>query len=244
MRFKSVFFDLDGTLTDPREGIINCIQGALKEYQIPCPARNDLEWCIGPPLKHSFLDLGAQPEQVEQLIATYRSRYGEVGLFENEMYPEIPDLLEKLKNSGRQLFVATSKPKVYAEKILEHFDLLHFFEEIYGAHLDGRFTEKGELVQHIQSELKLNPNQTTLIGDRKFDIQAALQQEWYAVGGLWGFGTRDELLEAKADVIVFAGVRYRGHRILMSLQSSGSSDNAAMIVEEFQSSTRAARRIP
>ena len=65
MRFKSVFFDLDGTLTDPREGIINCIQGALKEYQIPCPARNDLEWCIGPPLKHSFLDLGAQPEQVE-----------------------------------------------------------------------------------------------------------------------------------------------------------------------------------
>ncbi len=202
MRFTHIFFDLDGTLTNPREGIINCIQEALKEFQILCPPRSELEWCIGPPLKHSFIELGAKPNQVDPLIASYRSRYSEVGLFENVVYPEIPGLLEEIKSRGIQLFVATSKPKDYAERILEHFGLSHFFEEIYGAYLDGRFTEKVELVQQIQSDLKLNPDQTTLIGDRKFDIQAALQEKWYAVGNLWGFGSRDELIQAKANVIV------------------------------------------
>ena len=202
LSFKNIFFDLDGTLTNPREGIIACIQWALREQQLPCPEPAELERCIGPPLKHSFIELGAQPDQVESLIKSYRMRYSKLGMFENRVYPEIPNCLEELRLKGHQLFVATSKPKVYAERILDHFGLRSYFEEIYGAHLDGRFTEKTDLVQHIQEELNLDPQETTLIGDRKFDIQAALAQGWYAIGVLWGFGAKEELIGSQADVLV------------------------------------------
>lgn len=201
MRFSTVLFDLDGTLTDPGEGISKCILAALDELGLPKPTQGELEICIGPPLAQGFLALGARPDQVERLIEVYRARFAEVGMFENLVYPEIPKLLIDLVARGCRLFVATSKPTIFAEAIVEHFQLRDFFADVFGSELDGSLSEKKQLLAHIREKVGFDPGDTALVGDRRFDISAARAESLFSVGALWGYGTRTELETAGADVL-------------------------------------------
>jgi phosphoglycolate phosphatase len=201
LNFSTVLFDLDGTLTDPGEGISNSILGALREASLPTPSPGQLRLCVGPPLRQSFLELGAVPDQVEDLIETYRIRYRDVGMFENAVYPEIPELLRELASRGCRLLVATSKPTPFVEAILGHFRLSEFFDGVYGARLDGELSDKCELLAHIRRAADFEPSATALVGDRKFDIAAARAESLFSVGALWGYGTRSELVAAKADAL-------------------------------------------
>jgi len=201
LRFSTVLFDLDGTLTDPGEGIAKSILAALREVGLPDPSHRELKLCVGPPLQHSFVELGATPDQVPHLIEIYRARYRKTGMFENVVYPEIPGLLVELRSDGCELLVATSKPTPFAEEILDHFQLRHFFGGIYGSGLDGSLSEKPSLIAHIRASLALTPSETALVGDRRFDIVAARSESLFAVGALWGYGSRSELVAAEANAL-------------------------------------------
>ena len=199
MRFSTVLFDLDGTLTDPGEGIVKSIQAALRIVGLPSVPESRLRSCVGPPLQTSFADLGAHPNQIDPLIQAYRSRYRETGMFENVVYPEVPGLLAELRSQNRRLFVTTSKPTPFAVAILEHFELHRFFDEVYGSKLDGSLVEKHDLLTHAQRQVRFTPASTALVGDRKFDITAARASGVLAIGALWGYGSRTELQQAGAD---------------------------------------------
>jgi phosphoglycolate phosphatase len=200
----SVLFDLDGTLTDSAPGITRCIGHALDVVGLPpvTPAR--LQACVGPPLRESFLALGAASDQVEALIAAYRERYVDVGLLENEIYPGVPELLGGLRSAGLDLHVATSKPHVYAERVLDHFGLRIHFDRVYGAELDGRRSKKTELIEAACGELVLSPARTAMVGDRGVDMSAARELGLTALGASWGYGSSRELEEAGAHALASA----------------------------------------
>ncbi len=147
----NLLFDLDGTLTNPFQGITKCISYALEKMGNPSPPREELIWCIGPPLKYSFAKLlrTDNKDLVEKALAFYRERFGTVGLFENEVYEGIPEALETLQAKGHRLYLATSKPRVYAERIMDHFGLTRYFNHIYGAELDGTRNDKTSLISYI-----------------------------------------------------------------------------------------------
>jgi phosphoglycolate phosphatase len=191
----NLFFDLDGTLTDPFEGITKCIVHALVKLGRPAPCQESLRWCIGPPLKNSLATLLASDDDqlAEKALAIYRERFGLVGLFENEVYKDIPDVLGVLKEMGHSLYVATSKPTVYAERIVNHFGLRGYFKGIYGSELDGTRTDKTSLISHILQRESIASSETFMIGDRKHDMIAAKVNEVFGLGVLWGYGTREEL---------------------------------------------------
>jgi len=194
---RVVFFDLDGTLTDPKPGITGCIQYALKRLGEPVPGQDALEWCIGPPLFDSFEKLvGA--ERAGQGVEFYRERFGDVGLFENEVYPGIPAALSTLLESDLRLFVASSKPKVYVDRILEHFDLVGFFEVAYGSNLDGTRVDKRELLSHALATERVVAAEATMVGDRGADAIGAACNGMPFVGVLYGYGSREELHQAGA----------------------------------------------
>lgn len=200
---RSILFDLDGTLTDPKPGITRCIQHALRELGCPCPEADDLEWCIGPPLQGSFHRLlgSEDPLRGARALALYRERFSEVGLFENTVYDGIPDALHTLRESGYWLFVATSKPHVFAGRILDHFGLGPFFDGIYGSELDGTRVDKGELLAHLLGAEGLNADQAVMVGDREHDVRGAAQNEVRCIGATWGYGAPQELIEAGAAVL-------------------------------------------
>lgn len=202
LRFSTVLFDLDGTLTDPGEGISKSVLAALREAGLPEPSPQELHLCVGPPLHEIFLRLGAAPTQVPRLIEVYRARYRERGMVENLVYPEIPDLLAALSSRGCHLLVATSKPTPFAEAILDHFRLRSFFRGVHGSGLDGSLGEKRRLVAHILAAERLVPSESALVGDRRFDIAAARAESIYSIGALWGYGSRSELVAAAADCLV------------------------------------------
>ncbi len=147
----NLLFDLDGTLTDPFPGIRKCISYALDKIGRQLPPRESLRWCIGPPLKDSFAKLLASDDEelVGKAITFYRERFSAVGLFENRVYEGIPEALEALQGDGHTLYVATSKPTVYAERIIDHFNLHRYFKRIYGSELDGTRSDKTSLISHI-----------------------------------------------------------------------------------------------
>ena len=194
---NAVFFDLDGTLTDPKPGITGCIRSALERLGTPVPEPDALEWCIGPPLFDSFEKL-IGVERAAQGVDLYRERFGDVGLFENEVYPGIPAALSTLLESDLRLFVASSKPKVYVDRILEHFDLVGFFEEAYGSNLDGTRVDKRELLSHALATERVVAAETTMVGDRGADALGALHNEMSFLGVLYGYGSREELEQAGA----------------------------------------------
>jgi phosphoglycolate phosphatase len=198
---STILFDLDGTLTDPGEGIVRSIQAALDHVGLPSVPETRLKHCIGPPLQASFSELGARPNQIDPLIQAYRARYRETGMFENAVYPEIPNLLTELRSRNCRLFVTTSKPTPFALAILEHFELHRFFDSVFGSNLDGTLAEKTDLLQHVQQRVGFTPAETALVGDRKFDISAARASGVLAIGALWGYGSRSELEEAGADYL-------------------------------------------
>jgi phosphoglycolate phosphatase len=199
----ALFFDLDGTLSDPSEGITRSVQYALECLGRPYPPKSELTRFIGPPLRWTFPQLLGTDDRdlVETAIDYYRQRYENIGLFENEVYPGIPELLHQLRDDGYPLFVVTSKPKVYADRIIQHFGLEDFFIEVYGPELDGRFDEKLELVGYILRQRSLDPNRTVMIGDRARDVESGRAHGTRTIGVTYGFGTLEEIAAAKPDHI-------------------------------------------
>ena len=197
----TLFFDLDGTLTDPKPGIAGSIQYALEKLDRPVPSQDELAWCIGPPLRASFVALLGGEELADRAVALYRERFGEVGLFENSLYPDIPAVLAALSRSPRRLFVATSKPHVFASRIIEHFGLAGYFEHIFGSELDGSRVDKADLLAYALTQSGIDPSQALMIGDRSHDVAGARANGIDAVGVTYGYGTEAELIEAGAILL-------------------------------------------
>jgi phosphoglycolate phosphatase len=195
-------FDLDGTLTDPKAGITRSIQYALDKLGRPVPEADELTWMIGPPLIASFTKLLDGPEDAQEALGLYRERFGVTGLFENEVYAGIPALLQDLRNKGVRLFVATSKPHVYARQIIDHFELSRFFSGIYGSELDNRNADKRDLIRHILEQERFDQAGAVMIGDRKHDAVGAKANGLASIGVTWGYGSRQELLDAGVDCLV------------------------------------------
>ena len=195
----STFFDLDGTLTDPKPGITRCIQYALEHLGFPVPTQDDLVWCIGPPLHASMKKFVGTDELAHRAVELYRERFRDVGLFENEAYAGIEETLAKVAVGGRRLFVATSKPKVYADRIIEHFGLGGLFEHVFGSELDGTRTDKADLLAYALSAAKVDPARAIMIGDRSHDVVGARKNGMKAIGVLYGYGSLAELTDAGAD---------------------------------------------
>ena len=201
---KYVLFDLDGTLTDPKIGITTCVKYALDYYHIPVNSLDELEPFIGPPLTDSFKEFyGFSDEQAMEAVDKYRERFSTVGLFENELYDGIDQMLMDLCEKGYELAIASSKPTVFVERILEHFHIKQYFHHIIGSFLDGRRCKKEEVVDEAIAQFgKVNPDQIIMVGDRKFDITGAHAHGLKAIGVTFGYGGREELVKAGADYIV------------------------------------------
>ncbi len=200
----NLLFDLDGTLTNPFPGITNCILYALDKLDRPLPRAERLSWCIGPPLKESFAKLLASDDEalVGRALGFYRERFGAVGLFENEVYDGIPEALTVLRTKGHCLYVATSKPTIYAERIIDHFKLRHFFKQVYGSELDGTRSDKEHLIAHILKEASIPVSDVAMVGDRSYDMLGAGKNGVNGFGVLWGYGTQDELVGAGARSVI------------------------------------------
>lgn len=200
---QNILFDLDGTLTDPALGITNSICYALRRYGIEVPDRRALYGCIGPPLIDSFMSIwNFSRAQAQQAIGVYREYFASRGLFENEVYPGIPALLEQLTAAGRRLYVATSKPEVYAARILQHFKLDLYFTDICGNTLDeGRSTKESVLRYLLEKHPDVTPDNAVMVGDRSYDILGAHAVSIPCIAVGYGYGNPDEFAAAGADLL-------------------------------------------
>lgn len=194
MHYQNILFDLDGTLTDPREGITRSVQYALSKLGIDEPDLQALEHFIGPPLLQCFMSTYALDQTTGwQAVNFYRERFADVGLYENQMFAGIPQLLNLLNTQQRTLYVATSKPQVFATKIAQHFGFAEHFKVIYGSELDGTRTNKVELIAHLLEQEGLAPDSCLMIGDRKHDLIGARDNGLDAAAVGYGFGSFAEL---------------------------------------------------
>lgn len=211
--FKKILFDLDGTLTDPKIGITKCVQHALKHFGIDEDIEN-LTKFIGPPLIDSFVEYyGFTEEQAREGVVLYRERFAPIGKFENEVYPGIPEMLAKLKEKGIILAVASSKPEVFVNEILEHFDLLKYFDIVVGSLLNETRTRKEEVLDEAlrqlgveykifsEEEKKKLKSEVAMVGDRKFDVASASKMNLTAVGVHFGYAEPGELEAENPDYI-------------------------------------------
>lgn len=204
---KYVMFDLDGTLTDPKIGITTCVQYALHAAGIEEPDLDRLEPFIGPPLKDSFMEFYSMTEeQADAAVEKYRERFKDTGIFENRIYDGVPAMLKELHNKGIKLAVASSKPQVFVERILEHFHINQYFDVVVGSELDGTRVNKDEVVLEALNQLfhykPIQRSQVYMVGDRKFDVEGAKEHGIESVAVTYGYGSMEELKEAKADYIV------------------------------------------
>lgn len=199
-----LFFDLDGTLTNPRLGIVRCFQYALEVMQRPAWSGNALEQFIGPPLPESFRKILETTDQalIDAGVRLYRKRFAKEGLFENEVYPDIPETLTALQDDGFDLLVVTSKPQIFADQIVQHFALDQYFRRVYGSELSGERSTKSDLIRYVLEQEQISAKQVVMIGDRSHDILGAHANGLRSIGVLWGFGSRAELQDAGADEIV------------------------------------------
>ena len=199
---KALLFDLDGTLTDPREGITRSIAHALERMGLAPPPLEQLTFAIGPPLRGSLGRLLASDDgaRIEQALAHYRERFADVGLFENAPYPGIAESLQALGREAR-LFVATSKPQVYAERIVRHFGLHVHFVAVHGCELDGTREDKRDLLEHLMAVHGVSPGDAVMIGDRGADMRAGRHHGMRTLGVRWGYGSDEELREAGAHAL-------------------------------------------
>jgi phosphoglycolate phosphatase len=200
---RNILFDLDGTLTDPREGIVRSVLFALERMGRELPLEDSLDWVIGPPLQQSLGSLLNSKDETElaRCLGHFRERFSDIGLFENNLYPEIPELLDDLKSQGYNLFVATSKPKVFADRILEHFDLKSRFQQVYGSGLDGTKIEKAEVIGDLIIGEAIAPKTAIMVGDREHDVFGAKHHGIACIGVLYGYGSREELVNAGAIAV-------------------------------------------
>lgn len=201
---QTIYFDLDGTLTDPKPGITGSIQYALKKLGQPVPSQDELTWCIGPPLHASLKRLVGTDELADQALLLYRERFSEVGLFENTPYQGIHDTLASVAATGARMFVATSKPAVYAIRIVDHFGLKSYFERVFGSELDGTRVDKRDLLRYALDEAKVDAGSAIMIGDRSHDVVGARTNGMTAIGVLYGYGSEAELKDAGAHHICAA----------------------------------------
>ncbi len=204
--YKYILFDLDGTLTDPKEGITKSVQYALKSFGIEEEDLDKLEPFIGPPLKDSFMEFyGFDDAQAEAAVEKYREYFQDTGIFQNEVYTAIPQLLAGLQKRGKHLAVASSKPTVFVERILEHFDLRKYFEVVVGSELDGTRVQKEAVIRATLRQLvgdkRVERDDVVMVGDRKFDIEAGRYCSLTTMGVTYGYGTTEELKAAKAEYI-------------------------------------------
>jgi phosphoglycolate phosphatase len=199
----NVFFDLDGTLTDSQEGITKCIQYSLKCLGREYPSENELKDYIGIPLRSIFETLLSSSEQplIEKAVDLYRERFSTTGLFENKVYPGITGLLSTLHENSFKLYIVTSKAKIYADRIAEHFLLARWFSGVFGADLDGSYGNKAELIEYIFNHLNLLPGETIMVGDRQEDVAAGKKNHSGTIGVTYGFGSKQEIIDSEPDYI-------------------------------------------
>ncbi|SFO29163.1 phosphoglycolate phosphatase [Bradyrhizobium sp. Ghvi] len=207
----TIFFDLDGTLTNPKPGITRSIQYALERLGLAVPDQDELTWCIGPPLHASLQKLTGSPELADRALLLYRERFSDVGLFENEAYAGIIETLATLAATTPRMFVATSKPAVYATRIVDHFDLRPYFERVFGSELDGTRVDKRDLLRYALEETRVDAGSAIMIGDRSHDVVGARTNGMTAIGVLYGYGSEAELKDAGAHHICAAHPELLGH---------------------------------
>ncbi|WP_262270472.1 HAD hydrolase-like protein [Microvirga yunnanensis] len=194
----AILIDLDGTIYDSAPGIIESYQHTLECLGAECPPADDLTWVVGPPLRRSFPKLIGPDQDVEEAVSLYREHYWANGLLGGTVYEGMHEALTALYALPARLFVCTAKPVGSAEKIIEHFGLTDLFERVYGADLEGKFDDKGLLIEHIIGVEQIEPRRTIMVGDRANDMLAAGRHAIPAVGTLWGYGDEAELMQAGA----------------------------------------------
>ena len=203
-KYKIILFDLDGTLSDPKVGITKSVEYALQKMQIQESNIDELECFIGPPLQDSFAEYyNFDEEDKQKAIDYYRERFKEVGMYENELYSNIPNLLKSLNDLNYRLVVATSKPTVFSEEILRHFNIDHYFDLVVGSNLDGTRTAKTDIIQYIID--KYNGHKLEdfiMIGDKKHDIIGANNNGIDSIGVTYGYGSYEELSQSNPTYIV------------------------------------------
>ena len=202
--YQYILFDLDGTLTDPGEGITNSVDYALKKYNIIIEDKKELYKFIGPPLQESFQKYyGFSTEQSLQAVEFYREYFRDKGIFENEVYNGTAETLSVLKNKGKHIILATSKPERFARQILAHFDLMRYFDFVAGATMNGSRSKKDDVIRYAVSSYPINNlSESIMIGDREHDILGANKVGMDSIGVLFGYGDNDELKKAGAAYIV------------------------------------------
>ena len=197
---KSILFDLDGTLTDSGEGIINCAIFALEHFGLPIPSREELRVFVGPPLWDTFHKFGVPKDRLDEAVTVYRSRYIPIGKFENHPYPGVEKLLSNLKNQGHKLYVATSKPEQMSIEILTKFGLADYFDIIAGATMDRSRDEKSKVIAYLLSKID-NAADTVMVGDTAFDVIGASAHGIPTIGVSWGYGEVADMEAAGAKAI-------------------------------------------
>lgn len=201
---RVVFFDLDGTLTDSSPGIVRSMQHAFTSLGRMQRSRHELEGFIGAPLVDVFAKLLETDDEKLPLEALrlYRERYSREGLFECKVYAGVPNMLTEIRSGGSTLFVVTSKPRVFAERIISHFGLGGYFDRVFGSELDGTRFNKAELIRHVLEQEQLAAEEALMVGDRGHDIIGAKANGLRSVGVLWGYGSREELSSCGPNIIV------------------------------------------
>lgn len=197
---KTILFDLDGTLTDSGEGIINCASLALRHFGLPVPDRETMRVFVGPPLTDTFVKFGVPEDKADEAVEVYRSRYTTVGKFENFPYPGIREVLHTLKGQGHTLYVATSKPESMSIEILEKFDLAKYFDMICGASFDRSRSKKEDVIAYLLEKAG-NAGNTVMVGDTAFDVIGAAAHGIPTIGVSWGYGTVEDMQKAGAIAI-------------------------------------------
>ncbi len=196
----NILFDLDGTITDPMLGITNSVIYALHRYGIEVSDRRELYKFIGPPLAESFSKYyGFSKEEGYELVKVYREYFSDKGLYENEVYEGVEEMLKNLKTEGHKIYLATSKPEVYAIRILEHFNLYKYFDGVVGSELNGDRVEKSAVITHLLNKYSIED--AVMVGDRCFDIMGAKVNGLASIGVLYGYGERQELKDAGVDYL-------------------------------------------
>lgn len=198
----TLLLDLDGTLVDPAEGIIGGYRHALSSLGVPAAEDDDLRWVIGPSMRESFGQLLAGRGDIDSAVQLYRDHYRETGLYQAKRYSGVRKALAAHRERGARLILCTAKPHIFARRVTDHFELSSLLDAVYGPELDGRHDDKGDLIDHLLREERLDPSEVCMVGDRKHDVLAASRHGIPTVGVLWGYGSREELETAGAALLV------------------------------------------
>ena len=197
MKYKNIIFDLDGTVTDSKPGIVKGVQYALHCYGIDEPDLDKLTSFVGPPLYKSFMNyLGCPEDEAKEVVECYREYYAETGLYENALYDGIEALLYALKEKGRRLLIASSKPRLYVKRILSYFRVMRYFDIVEGSELDSKRTDKAELLSYVLDKWNLKAEECVMVGDREHDVLGAKANGMDSIAVGYGYGSEDELSKA------------------------------------------------